>query len=254
MKRLLLATALLLCSGGAPYADEKPEKPAVEKKTPAPDTPTLKIDAEVKPNGQYVNFLPDTNCVSVLYVGMDGIDPFPSSDLKDNRKFILDTRGLATGRYRFVAVGTSGTGSQVRTDFAVVVGTPVPVPPGPAPPPPQPVPTDLTATLQAAFNLDTDAEPDKATSLKTLTGLYQGLAVLATVKTDLHTNADALAWLSGVIQAPSTGLGTTKIQNTRKAIAARLSATFGNMPTTALDVKKFAAELKIIGDALAGVK
>lgn len=104
------------------------------------DPPTLDIPAEVKPSGQYVTLAPKTDAVAVTYVGLDGVDPIPSAVLKDGRLFLLDTRGLAAGRYRFTAVAASKAGEQTRTDFAVVVGTPPPVPPGPTPPGPTPDP------------------------------------------------------------------------------------------------------------------
>jgi hypothetical protein len=118
--------------------------------------PHIKIDPEIRPTGQYVSFVPDTDAVSILYVGLDGVDPLPSALLKDPRTFVLDTRGLAQGRYRFAAVGASAEGQQARTDFAVVVGTPGPTPPGPTPPgptPPGPTPPGPTPSPIAAEGL-----------------------------------------------------------------------------------------------------
>lgn len=88
------------------------------------EPPKLVIPAEVKPAGQYVEQLPETDAVSVQYVGLSGVDPIPSRVLNDPRLFLLDTRGLAAGSYKFAAVGSSKTGEQVRRDFAVVIGTP----------------------------------------------------------------------------------------------------------------------------------
>jgi hypothetical protein len=104
--------------------------------------PQLEIPAELKPAGQYVRLTPKTDAASVLYVGLSGIDPFPSEELKDPRRFLLDVRGLPAGRYAFAAVAASKDGDQIRADFVVIVGTPPPpVPPGPTPPiPPGPVP------------------------------------------------------------------------------------------------------------------
>lgn len=104
------------------------------------DPPKLTIPAEVRPTGQYVSLLPDTDAVSVVYIGLSGIDAIPSEWLKDSRRFALDTRGLAAGRYGFAAVAASKTGETARADFTVVIGTPPtpPIPPGPGPKPPEP--------------------------------------------------------------------------------------------------------------------
>lgn len=92
--------------------------------------PTVDIPSEVRPGGQYVLFTPRTDAVSVEYIGLDGVEPLPAALLKDARTFVLDTRGLARGRYRFVAVAAGNSGEQARAVFAVVVGDPGP-PPGP---------------------------------------------------------------------------------------------------------------------------
>jgi hypothetical protein len=139
--------------------------------------PTLKIDPEVKPAGQYVRFLPGGDATAVLYVGLSGIDPIPSDVLKDARMFLLDTRGLGVGRYKFAAVGTSKEGEQTRVDFAVVVGDAPPGPePGPGPGPgPVPDPNDpLTKDFQAAFAKE--ADPKKAELVKALAAVYRQAA------------------------------------------------------------------------------
>ncbi len=96
------------------------------------DPPTLDIPAVIKPVGQYCQITPKTDGVSVLYVGLDSVDPLPAALLKDPRLFILDTRGLPKGSYRFSAVAAGKTGEQTRADFAVLIGD---VPPGPGPDP-----------------------------------------------------------------------------------------------------------------------
>jgi len=112
--------------------------------------PTLDIPAEVRPAGQYALFTPRTDAVAVEFVGLDALEPVPSSVLKDARTFLLDTRGLKAGRYRFVAVGSSAAGELVRVGFALVVGE-SPVPPGPTPPNP-PAPDDpLLPTLRSVY-------------------------------------------------------------------------------------------------------
>lgn len=107
--------------------------------------PRLVIPTVTPATSDYVQIMPDTDAAAVAYVGLSGVDPFPSNLLKDQRIFVLPTRGLAPGTYRFAAIGTLDD-EQTRTDFAVAIGVPVPVPPGPTPPvppvPPIPEPTD----------------------------------------------------------------------------------------------------------------
>lgn len=109
--------------------------------------PALEIAAEIKPSGQYVQFVPHTDAAAITYVGLSDIEPIPAVLLKDPRTFLLDTRGLPVGRYKFVAVA-SLKDEHTRVDFAVVIGTPpvVVTPPGPGPVnPPLPSPgTPLT--------------------------------------------------------------------------------------------------------------
>ena len=81
--------------------------------------PKLTIPAEVKPVGGYVRFTPDTDAVSVVYVSLDGLDPFPSEELKDPRRFLLPVAGVKDGKYRFAAVAASKDGEQARADFVV---------------------------------------------------------------------------------------------------------------------------------------
>ncbi len=100
--------------------------------------PSIEIPAEIRPAGQYVRVSPKTDAVAVAYVGLDGLDGVPSDLLKDGRLFLLDTRGLARGRYRFAAVAAGKTGEQARADFVVVIGDAPPNPPGPNPPTPDP--------------------------------------------------------------------------------------------------------------------
>lgn len=103
--------------------------------------PSLEIPAEVKATGDYVVVQPKTDAVSVLYVALSGIEPFPSAILKDPRTFVLPVRGLAKGRYAFAAVGAGREGEQSRVDFVVLVGaSSPPLPPDPPKPPETPVP------------------------------------------------------------------------------------------------------------------
>lgn len=111
--------------------------------------PKLTIPAELRPAGDYVTLKPDTDAVSVTYVGLSGVDPFPSDFLKDARHFVLPIRGLKAGSYKFAAVAASKDGEQARVDFTAVVPgepgtpTPPPVPPTPPDPPTPPKPAAL---------------------------------------------------------------------------------------------------------------
>jgi len=109
--------------------------------------PKLEIPTELKPTGDYVTHKPKTDAVSIIYVGLSGIDAFPSDFLKDSRDFILPTRGIPAGTYKFSAVAASSTGEQLRQDFTVVIGKGGPIvdPPKDPPPvdPPPPTPSNL---------------------------------------------------------------------------------------------------------------
>lgn len=144
--------------------------------------PELKIDREVRPSGQYVEMTPSgEGLYSVTYIGLSGVDAIPSRALRDSRLFLLDTRGLATGRYKFAAVGSSKEGDQVRVDFEVVIGNaPGPNPPGPNPPGPDPGPGPVDSLVQAfqeAYSKETDS--DKAKLKDLMIELYKQTAELA---------------------------------------------------------------------------
>lgn len=113
------------------------------------DPPKLSIPAEVKAAGEYVTFTPNTDAVSVTYVAQSAVEPFPSAFLKDPRAFVLPTRGLAAGRYRFVAVAASNAGEQSAQAFAVLVGDAPPGPPDPPKPPDPPAPPPGPAPIPA---------------------------------------------------------------------------------------------------------
>ncbi len=122
-------------------------------------------------------------------------------------------------------------------------------PPGPGP---GPGPADpLTKSLQAGYDLDTDA--DKTTSLALLRAVYAGLPPLVPTS-GVTNNATAAAWLKRVIENPNGGLPPAKVANLRRAIAADLVSALGTDPTASVDLVKFAAELTKIGQALQGVR
>jgi len=95
---------------------------AVSATLAAAAPPNLKLPDVIPAKEQYVRFTPDTDAKSVFYIGLSGVEAFPSDELKDGRRFLLDTRGLPQGKYQFAAVAASATGEQVRANFTVVVG------------------------------------------------------------------------------------------------------------------------------------
>lgn len=121
--RPLTALLLTLCAGLAVAAP-----------------PALDLPAEVRPANGYARLTPKTDAVSITYVALDGVYPFPSEELKNPRAFVLPAAGLKDGRYRFVAVAAGKGGEQSQGEFVVVVGKADPGPePGPAPrPTPEP--------------------------------------------------------------------------------------------------------------------
>lgn len=126
--------------------------------------PKLTIPAEVKPAGQYVDFVPDTDAVSVTYVGLDGIDPVPSRRLAEKTAFLLDTYGKPAKKYRFAAVASSKDGEQTRADFVVVIGDPAEPPPVVTPPPgtdpPKPTPTPANVYYFVLIRSDGPTAPE----------------------------------------------------------------------------------------------
>lgn len=94
--------------------------------------------------GAWVVVEPTTDCKAVTYVGLDGLSSFPSGELKDPRKLVVNP--TTPGKYRFTAVGSLND-VHVSTTFAIVVIDPNPTPvppnpgPGPGPIPPNPGPS-----------------------------------------------------------------------------------------------------------------
>ena len=131
--RPLTALLLTLCAGLAVAAP-----------------PALDLPAEVRPANGYARLTPKTDAVSVVYVALDGVYPFPSEELKNPRAFVLPAAGLKDGRYRFVAVAAGKGGEQSQGEFVVIVGKADPGPepaPGPSPKPPEPKPAPVAGTL-----------------------------------------------------------------------------------------------------------
>lgn len=156
-----------------------------------------------------------------------------------------------------VAVKNGFKGTEVEW-LASLKGPPGPIgpvgpqgPPG-VPGPPAPTPVDLfLKSLQDAY--DADSAADKSAALSFLKASYVGMA--ANLKPGLGNNANALAWMKSVVEAPPPiGLKDNQIVGVRKAIDVELSAAMGTVGATPLDEAKLKAELAKIGDTLGKVK
>ena len=196
--------------------------------------------------------LVDVSGVDADAVDWETLGPAPKNVLPQYKPGGMVPYGLAfatnTPGVWYIVGAASKKGVPFVVRCTVTVGTPTPPPP--PPPLPGPTPTDLTATFEVAYKAD---GPDAA-SLGTLTSLYSGMVYLAPTKTDLKTTADAHAWISGLVQAAPTGLGTDKLKNLRTAIAAELTKTFGpDTSTTPVDLNALSKELGVIAAALKGV-
>lgn len=107
--------------------------------------PAVEVPAETVASGDYVTVVPKTDAKAVSYLGLSGVDPFPSALLKDSKTFVLPVRGLAQGEYRFAGVASLNDEHTVFY-FKVRVGkvTVPPVdPPGNPPVDPPTTPTSL---------------------------------------------------------------------------------------------------------------
>lgn len=190
--------------------------------------PKLEIPSEVKPVGGYATMEPQTDAVSVWYVGLDGEEPVPSSVLANPKVFLFPTRGLPAGtRYRFAAVAAGATGEQTRADFAVVIGE---APPPPPPPPPPPGPADpLYTTLAPIYGAD--QTPNKAALTRALAGVYRLTATEYVGRLEYKTFGELSAVMA---KAAQTVAPLPALQPLREAIARELTAKLGASPATLL--------------------
>lgn len=209
----------------------------------------LEIPAELRPTGQYVQMTPDTDAVSVVYVGLSGIEPIPSHLLADKRAFLLDAYGKPAGRYRMAAVAVFKDGLAIRKDFDIILGA---IPPGPVPPsPPGPAPappSTLTARLQSA--LDKDDDQDKANLLKQFASLMSAAAELA-------GQAKSISHLtSAIVVARRQKMGEA-LPNLRKEVGNYLSERLPwppEEPLTDERRRQASAAYKELAEALGGVR
>lgn len=210
------------------------------------DPPRLSLPPEIKAAGDYATLNPDTDGVSVVYVGQSGVSAFPSEFLRDPRAFVLPVRGLAAGKYTFVAVAASKTGEQASGAFSVVVGEP-PAPPGP-PPDPGPGPTDpFEAAVREAYT----AAPDPPAK-SSLAALYRQGAQTASLP--------AVATWGQLFDAMKTAAQTLgvagKLPAVQRAVAAELAKTLPVARAAALDAAgrdAAAREFRRVAAALEGI-
>lgn len=108
--------------------------------------PEVTIPKDTLATGDYVVLTPTTTAKTISYVGLSGVDPFPSSMLKDPKSFILPTRGLPNGTYRFVGVASLND-EHTQFSFNVKVGKLDPMPPPVNPNPTDPIPPKPTSGM-----------------------------------------------------------------------------------------------------------
>lgn len=163
---------------------------------------------------------------------------------------------LATGKCELLIwpTGATGDGQVIRRCLDVNV-LPIP-PPAPPSPPIPPVPVDeFTASVQAAYAAETQA--NKADDLAFLTAVYKaasqpgGLVYLPS----LASTADLLTALKAAIGYPGVGLAATDLVKVRTAIATELNKTLATpAPLTDASRVTIAALFNKVANALGGVK
>lgn len=108
----------------------------------------------VERENSYLIIKPETNAKSVVYIGLDQINPIPNKFLNNPTIFILDASCVKPGTYKFVAVAADSSGNQTKFDFKLNIKvedtpknpeeplpTPKPENPNPLPQPPPSPPT-----------------------------------------------------------------------------------------------------------------
>lgn len=100
--------------------------------------PSIDIPKEIQAQGNYLSFIPSTDATAVVYIGMSGVESFPSELLKDSRAFVLPVSGLKEGEYKFSAIAIKDN-EYARTTFKVTVGKTVVPEPTPQPKPVDPL-------------------------------------------------------------------------------------------------------------------
>lgn len=150
-------------------------------------------------------------------------------DLKREKKAIAIA--CKPGRYRVEAwTSFNDEPSKIYMTTVVVHGQiPPPEPPGPLPPPIPPV-DPLTAKLQAAYTLDTGTVAEKTAQRTAMIGLYLAMADHTADK-----GITKLGDLLGDYRKVAASLAPGVLVNTRKAVAAEVTAVFGASEAAILD-------------------
>ncbi len=250
MKRLLLATALLLCSGGAPYYAD--EKPAVEKKTPAPaDTPSVTLPGKIQVDAGRLARVPITyDGDDVKWTTPEELDVFREYD-PDPKKVVLRLIGYNAGTYHVHAVTCRGGKLSEFATCVVTVGTP-----GPPPPPPPDDP--LVKAFRDAYDLDPD--PQKAANTQKLASIY---SVAATGTGPGSVNDTTLTSYSALLDAMhkgtlNLGLPANGIPKVRGAVGTYLDVMLGTGTSAGaakpIDRPLAAKEMARVGAVLKSLK
>jgi len=200
--------------------------------------PTLEIPSEIKaPEGDWVKVTPVGTSKTVAYVGLDGLTPFPSDELKDPRKLIL--YAVRPGRYRFKAVGIAGDEYTI-VSFTVVVGDVPPPSPIDPPAPPQPPADSLVTAIKNAAVKDA---LDKTRLVSFAKGFEEASGHCDTAET-----AETLNMFIGESLAKNFGLGAPKnVASVFKEQMAILNPILpANQPTKRLT----ASDRKLVKDVL----
>lgn len=198
------------------------------------DPPKLDIPAEVKPSQGYAIVEPKTDAVSVTYVALDGVYPFPAKLLADKRTFVLPTNGLKVGRYRYVAVAANKTGEQSFTEFVVPIGDTLPDPK----PKPDTDPVDpLTAAVQSAYTADASAT--KVADKAALAAVY-----LATA--EVVSDTPTAGHLFTIIKGASDARVKDRLKPVRAVFGAELAKTLPTDAASALTAEQKGETVKLL--------
>lgn len=172
--------------------------------------PQLELPAEATPVNGYVIVTPKTDAVSVTYVALDDVFPFPSEQLKDARTFVLPAAGLAEGEYRFMAVAAGKGGEQTSKLLKVRIGKG-----GTLPPPKKKEPTDPVDPVEPAgkfyFLVVRPDGPASAAFTKAMALPEWGTLRLAGHKVKDRTVTEAADILGSAAPVPAPGVVVTLV-------------------------------------------
>jgi hypothetical protein len=262
LKRILpfLLPLLLACPvmGADPAPSPAPvvvfPPQAAPTPTPSPTTPqalpanqvfvfqsAVECTVLISPDSGIVKVTTDTGPITIRDVFVGGSGKREKQVFAGPFVYTLEAAGV--GMVEVIAIPKGGT--PVRRTLAVDNGT-VPVVPPTPPTPPAPV-DPLTASLQTAYNADTDAA--KATNIKTLATLCRATANLndATV-----TNYGQM--LTKFHNARASLMPAGSLPSVVKSAGAWLNTQLPTDATAPIDKAKLATVFNQLGAALEGVK